>query len=82
MYELLYTRRAFEDIEELDAVVKKRLVAKLDEFGKDPFRVSEKLTNSKLGQYRFRVGNYRIVFDTHGQKIIILRIGHRREIYR
>ncbi len=81
-YEVLYTRRAVRDIESLDSVIKKRIASKLVLFSQDPFQFSEKLTNLKLGQYRARVGNYRIVFDVHGHKLIILRVGHRREIYR
>ena len=81
-YEVLYTRRAVRDIESLDSIIKKRIASKLVLFSQDPFQFSEKLTNLKLGQYRARVGNYRIVFDVHGHKLIILRVGHRREIYR
>jgi len=28
------------------------------------------------------MGDYRVVFDLDGQKIVVLRVGHRREIYR
>jgi len=35
-----------------------------------------------LGSWRFRVGDYRVVFDIEGKKIIVLRVGHRREVYR
>lgn len=36
------------------------------------------------GEYRIRVGNYRIIYDIQDQELIILvlRVGHRREIYR
>jgi len=48
----------------------------------DPLRHAEKLTQSKLGSYRFRIGDYRVVFDLEGDEIIVLRVGHRREIYK
>jgi mRNA interferase RelE/StbE len=35
-----------------------------------------------LGAYRFRIGDYRVVFDLEGDEIVILRVGHRRDIYR
>jgi mRNA interferase RelE/StbE len=41
-----------------------------------------KLMDKALGQYRYRIGDYRIIFDIEKDNIIILRIGHRREIYR
>lgn len=35
-------------------------------------------------QYRIRVGLYRIIYQIQDEKliVIILRIGHRREVYR
>ena len=36
------------------------------------------------GAWRIRVGDYRILYDIHDEekKVVILEIGHRREIYR
>ena len=36
------------------------------------------------GEYRIRVGDYRIVYDIQDDELVILvlRIGHRREVYR
>ncbi|MEX2028287.1 MAG: type II toxin-antitoxin system RelE/ParE family toxin [Candidatus Curtissbacteria bacterium] len=81
-YRLLYTKTAARDIKKLDKVTKKRLQNKLEEFSKNPLNYAKKLTDSKIGSYRWRIGNYRIVFDIDGKDIIILRVGHRREIYR
>ena len=41
----------------------------------------KKLTNF-TPEYRLRVGNYRILFESTGDKIIIYRIKHRKESYR
>ncbi len=81
-YKILYTRSAFEDIQKLDGVTKKRLKKKIDRFLQNPFSFTKRLINSSIGSYRWRVGNYRIVFDNEADKIIILRVGHRREIYK
>jgi mRNA interferase RelE/StbE len=34
--------------------------------------------------YRIRIGNYRVIYEIDGKRIIIviLKIGHRREVYR
>ncbi len=40
------------------------------------------MTDSSLGSYRFRVGDYRVIFDLEGEEIVVLRVGHRKEIYR
>jgi len=35
-----------------------------------------------LGSYRLRIGDYRVIFDIIGNDIVVLRIGHRKEIYK
>ena len=81
-YKIVYTKSAYKDIQRLDAVAKKKLKEKVAVFSKKPFSYARKLMDSKIGTYRWRAGNYRIVFDMDGKRIIILRIGHRREIYK
>ncbi len=81
-YKLLYTNTAFKDIKKLDIVVKKRIGKKIKEYSKDPLSTSKKLTESSIGTYRWRIGNYRIIFDVDDKNIIVLRVGHRREIYK
>jgi len=48
----------------------------------DPFKYAEKLTDPKLGTYRFRIGDYRVIFDMEETDIVVLRVGHRKDIYR
>jgi mRNA interferase RelE/StbE len=43
---------------------------------------ARKLISHRIGAYRFRIGDYRIIFDIDGENIVILRIGHRRDIYK
>ena len=81
-YQLLYTKRSVKDIKKLDRVIQKWLKKALEKLRENPLRYAKKLMDQKLGGYRFRVGNYRIIFDFEGSKIIILRVGHRKEIYR
>jgi mRNA interferase RelE/StbE len=40
------------------------------------------LIDPKLGTYRFRIGDYRVIFDIEGKDIVVLRVGHRRDIYK
>ena len=81
-YKIFYTETAAKDIEKLDRVSKKRIGKKIKIFSQRPFFYARKLIKPSLGSYRWRIGNYRVVFDIDQDKIIILRIRHRREIYR
>jgi mRNA interferase RelE/StbE len=81
-FRVVITRRAERDVASLDSVARARIKKALIELSEDPLRRSKRLTNSELGQYRLRVGDWRIVFDLEHNDIVVLRIGHRREIYR
>lgn len=56
-------------------------VAQLD----DPRSIGEALKGSKLGAFwKYRVGDYRIVasIEDGALRILVVRIGNRREVYR
>jgi mRNA interferase RelE/StbE len=83
MYRIVFTQRALKDWENFDKeAAQDRIVAKLKEYAKEPFRYARKLIHPKIGTYRFRIGDYRIIFDIDNDNIVILRIGHRRSIYK
>jgi mRNA interferase RelE/StbE len=81
-YRLIYTQKAVRDINKLDAVVKKRIGATLLRFKDNPLQYAEPLTDPELGGYRFRIGDYRVIFDIEGSDIVVLRAGHRKGIYK
>jgi len=81
-YRLVYTQRAVRDIGKLEENIKKRIGKTLMRYLDTPLDYAENLTDSSLGSYRFRVGDYRIIFDIEGRDIVVLRVGHRRELYK
>ena len=81
-YSLVYTRRAERDIKKLEPKAKVRIGEALLRYSEEPLRFAEKLSDPILGEYRFRIGDYRVIFDIQEDEIIILRVGHRREIYK
>ncbi len=51
----------------------------------DPRSIGEALKGSKLNEFwKYRVGDYRIIanIEDGALQILIVRIGHRREVYR
>ena len=81
-YRLVYTHRAIRDIAALDPKIKERIGLQLLRLSDEPLRHAERLVHTSLGSFRFRIGDYRVVFDLEGDEIVVLRVGHRREIYR
>ncbi len=79
---------AERELRELDGQHRKRIlkflhdrVAKLD----DPRSIGQALHGSQLGEFwKYRVGDYRLICKIEDVQLIILvlRVGHRKEIYR
>ena len=83
-YRLLYKRQAVDDIHRLTPQVQKRLKKKLEFFitQDDPLEFAQRLTKPADAQYRFRVGDFRVLFDSDGSDLVVLHVQHRREVYR
>jgi mRNA interferase RelE/StbE len=82
MYKVLLTQRALKDLDALEKHVRIRIINKLKEYASQPIGDIRKLESPKIGTYRFRVGEYRVVFDIDGENLVVLRAGHRKTIYR
>ncbi len=83
-YNIVITEEAQDDLKNLDKQTQIRILKKMEYFKElqDVNSVAKRLTNFNLGEFRFRVGDYRIVFDLHKDDISINRIQHRKDIYR
>ncbi len=82
MYELIYSPSALKQLEKLEHNIKERIVIALERLRIRPESCDIKKLVGMQG-YRFRVGDYRIIFDMEKDKLIILvlKIGHRKNIY-
>ena len=84
-YVFKFSDEAKEDVLNLPNVIKERIGKKIKYFAglPDVFTVAKRLTNSDLGEARFRVGDYRIIFEMEGENAIrVLRIRHRSSVYK
>ena len=84
MYKFVLKEKAVKEIEKLPSEVREKILKKLKFFAScdNPLKFAEKIRDYKLGQFRFRIGNYRVICDVEENKIIILKIGHRKDIYK
>lgn len=83
-YAVLFTNVAIKDLERIDQTVKRQLYKKLLYYKEldDMKVVARKLHNHDIGEYRLRVGNFRIIFDLDKHTIIILCMQHRKDVYK
>jgi len=79
-----FTPRALKQMHKLDMDVRKRIFKKLDYFMSlsNPMEFAEPITDPALGQYRFRIGDYRVIFDVEEDLFKILKVGDRKDVYR
>lgn len=86
MPEFIFTKTALKEFRKTEPSQQKIIIKKLNWLSeqRDPLVFAKRLTNNKIGEYRFRIGDYRVIFDLNYKKnlIIIINVGHRREIYR
>lgn len=79
---------AVDELTKLDRAVQKRIIKVLRERISpldDPRSIGEALRGKQLGGFwKYRIGDYRLICDIRDNVILILvlRIGHRREVYR
>lgn len=77
-----FTRGAWREWQRLPQSVRARLKKKIMDYAVNPVRHAVKLSDERIGQYRFRIGSYRVVFDIVGGELTIIAVGHRKGIYR
>jgi mRNA interferase RelE/StbE len=82
MYKIVFTQRALKDLETIEMNTQQRIALKLKEYAEEPLTYARKLIHPKIGTHRFRIGDYRVIFDIDDANIVILRIGHRSSIYK
>ena len=83
MYQMLYHPDVLKDDlagvprniqEDIRRAIEERLM-------REPFLYGEPLRQSLKGYRKLRVGDYRIIYRVEKSDIIILKIGHRRDVY-
>jgi mRNA interferase RelE/StbE len=82
-YTVKLSKSANRTLDAFDSALQRRVVQRLDELAENPRPSgSKKLAGADL--WRTRVGDYRIVYEIEDEvlTVLVIRIGHRREVYR
>jgi len=81
-YNITYKSSVKRDLRKLSKAEARRI---LDQLEKDLSREPDKYPTLKgefAGLRKYRVGNYRVIFAVLDRDVLVLRIGHRRDIYK
>lgn len=86
MYRLVFLDRALDEFKKIDRARQKIIKAKLLILAGNPAALKnniKRLSGPEEALYRLRIGAYRVIFKKDESRLVILviRIGHRREIY-
>ncbi|MBU0699675.1 type II toxin-antitoxin system RelE/ParE family toxin [bacterium] len=80
-HKIEFKPRALKDCNAIDKKVLQTIFSKLEILSDNLQGDVKKLTNF-MPEYRLRVGDYRILFETERDRIIIYRVQHRKDVYR
>ncbi|MBN2097819.1 MAG: type II toxin-antitoxin system RelE/ParE family toxin [Candidatus Omnitrophica bacterium] len=83
MYKIFYTKEAKDQIDKYDKKLKAQLKKTIEKIAGNP-SAGKRLMHELTGLQSYRTGNYRIIYRTYQQQILILvlAIGHRKDIYK
>ena len=86
-YSVRYDEKALKQLKKMDRSVQKLITSWIEKNlidTENPRLHGKGLSGDKSGSWRYRVGDYRILADIRDDEIIIIivEIGHRREIYK
>ena len=84
MHEVLLTPQAEKDLKRLPAETFRRVIGDIKSLAQTPRPSGCRKLSGSHGEYRIRVGDQRILYevDDAAQEVRVLRIRHRREVYR
>ena len=85
-YKVIFSDKAKKQFKKLDKHVSALLVGWIEknlEGCTNPRIHGKSLVGDKSGQWRYRIGDYRLICEIHDEEItiLVLEAGHRREIY-
>jgi mRNA interferase RelE/StbE len=77
---------AFKELSRIDSQTQLRILKFLRgriTVHRDPIKLGKLLRGDKAGLWRFRVGSYRLIchIENKTRRILVLRVGHRRDVY-
>ena len=81
-YKIAFKKSVARDLKKIDNDQADRIFKKIEEELPEKAESFPVLTGKFSGLRKFRVGDYRVVYSIMGNTALILRIKHRRKVYK
>mgnify|MGYP001614571091 CR=1 FL=1 len=86
LYQVILTPEAQSDLRNIASTIRTRLLDKLEWIGENAELIQHQTMQGDewKGCFKYRVGDYRIIYQMEHlvTKLIVLKVGHRREVYK
>lgn len=79
--EIFLSSKADRQLSKIPPKMHDFLISKVRELAEEPFGKNSKKLRDREG-WRYRVGDYRILYTKQGKNLIVLSVAHRREVYK
>lgn len=81
-FKINYKKSVERDLSRIDKTEARRILNKIEEELSGRAQSFPVLKGEFAGLRKLRIGDYRVIFTIMDDNVLVLRIGHRREIYR
>ncbi len=81
MFKIIWDEKAYERLNKLEPITSKRIIKKVKELSQDPYSKDIRRLKRETA-FRLRIGDYRVIFEIGKGIIKVLKVGHRKNIYK
>lgn len=85
-YRVVFSEKAKKQLKKLDKHINSLIIGWLEkniENSENPRIHGKALIENRLGQWRYRIGDYRVICEINDNEIVVLvvEVGHRKNVY-
>jgi addiction module RelE/StbE family toxin len=81
-YNIIYKKSVHRDLKKLSKAERGRILDKIEKELSEKADAYPVLKGKFAGLRKYRAGDFRVIYVILGDDVLILRIGHRRDVYK
>jgi mRNA interferase RelE/StbE len=81
-YNIVYKKSVRRDLKKLSKAESQRVLNQIEEELSENADTYPVLKGPFAGLRKYRIGDYRVIYAILGDDVLVLRIGHRKEVYK